>query len=100
MRIGWLVVFVVIDDYYLNDSWLLYTYLGALDDLRKVTEYTYGMITQYGMNEKLGNIHFNLSDNPYAKPYSEETGLMIDVEVSFEFVETHWSKITLARTKP
>jgi len=53
---------------------------GASDDLKKVTNYVYGMITQYGMNEKVGNLSFDFNSNPYMKPFSEETSNMIDSE--------------------
>jgi cell division protease FtsH len=41
------------------------------------------MITVYGMNAKVGNISFYdpAQDNTFTKPYSEETGKMIDEEV-------------------
>jgi len=37
---------------------------GAHDDLRKVTQMAYSMITEYGMNDVIGNVSFNL-DNEY-----------------------------------
>src|SRR6185436_17600708 len=41
------------------------------------------MITVYGMNEKVGNISFYdpSQENTFTKPYSEETGKLIDEEV-------------------
>lgn len=41
------------------------------------------MITTYGMNEKVGNVSFYdpQQENYFTKPYSEETGKMIDHEV-------------------
>ncbi len=41
------------------------------------------MITVYGMNDKIGNISFYdpTQENYFTKPYSEETGKMIDQEV-------------------
>lgn len=41
------------------------------------------MITTYGMNEKVGNVSFYdpQQENYFTKPYSEETGKMIDEEV-------------------
>jgi cell division protease FtsH len=43
----------------------------------------YAMVTVYGMNEKVGNISFYdpTQENTFTKPYSEETGKMIDEEV-------------------
>jgi len=56
---------------------------GASNDLQQITKTAYAMITVYGMNEKVGNISFYdpAQDNTFTKPYSEETGKMIDEEV-------------------
>jgi len=56
---------------------------GASNDLQQITKTAYAMITVYGMNEKVGNISFYdpTQDNTFTKPYSEETGKMIDEEV-------------------
>jgi len=58
---------------------------GALDDLERVTKEAYLMITYFGFNKKLGNISFYDSTgqnaNSLQKPYSEETGKIIDNEV-------------------
>jgi cell division protease FtsH len=41
------------------------------------------MVTVYGMNDKVGNISYYdpAQENYFTKPYSEETGKMIDQEV-------------------
>ncbi len=56
---------------------------GALSDLQHVTRMAYAMVSMYGMNEAIGNISFYdpQNDNNFSKPYSEETGKMIDNEV-------------------
>jgi cell division protease FtsH len=56
---------------------------GASNDLQQITKIGYSMVTVYGMNEKVGNISFYdpQQDNTFTKPYSEETGRMIDEEV-------------------
>lgn len=56
---------------------------GALSDLQHVTRMAYAMISVYGMSEKIGNISFydQQSENGFTKPYSEETGKIIDAEV-------------------
>ncbi|MEP6615195.1 MAG: ATP-dependent zinc metalloprotease FtsH [Ginsengibacter sp.] len=56
---------------------------GASNDLQQITKMAYAMVTVYGMNEKVGNISFYdpQQDNMFTKPYSEETGKMIDHEV-------------------
>jgi AFG3 family protein len=56
---------------------------GALSDLQSVTKMAYSMVSIYGMNDKVGNISFYdpQSEGGFTKPYSEETGKMIDDEV-------------------
>lgn len=56
---------------------------GAFSDLQQVTRTAYAMVSIYGMNDKIGNISFYdaHSDNSFHKPYSEETGKIIDQEV-------------------
>ena len=60
---------------------------GAQNDLEKITSIAYNMVTVYGMSEKLGNISFYESNNPYYgspgvdKKYGEETARLIDREV-------------------
>jgi cell division protease FtsH len=58
---------------------------GALDDLEKVTKEAYMMVMYYGFNKKIGNLSFYDStgqrDMGLQKPYSEETGRLIDEEV-------------------
>jgi len=58
---------------------------GALDDLEKVTKEAYTMVAYYGFNKKIGNTSYYDStgehDMSIQKPFSEETGKMIDEEV-------------------
>jgi cell division protease FtsH len=56
---------------------------GASNDLQQITKIAYSMITVYGMNEKVGNISYYdpSQENYFTKPYSEETGKLIDNEV-------------------
>ncbi len=57
---------------------------GALSDLERITKMAYGMVTIYGMNDKIGNISFydsKQSDYAFSKPYSESTAQTIDEEV-------------------
>jgi cell division protease FtsH len=56
---------------------------GAQNDLQQVTKISYSMVTVYGMNEKVGNVSFYdpQTENQFTKPYSEETGKLIDNEV-------------------
>ncbi|MFN8325624.1 MAG: ATP-dependent zinc metalloprotease FtsH [Flavobacteriaceae bacterium] len=59
---------------------------GALSDLEKVTKQARAMVTIYGLNEKLGNVTYydssGQSEYNFSKPYSEETALTIDKEIS------------------
>lgn len=56
---------------------------GALSDLQHVTRAAYAMVSMYGMSDKVGNVSFYdpQSEGSFSKPYSEETGKMIDEEV-------------------
>ena len=57
---------------------------GALSDLERITKMAYGMVTIYGMNDKLGNVSFydsKQSEYAFNKPYSEATSETIDEEV-------------------
>lgn len=55
---------------------------GASNDLQQVTKSAYSMITVYGMSDKVGNISFYdpQNESQFTKPYSEETGKLIDEE--------------------
>jgi len=59
---------------------------GALSDLEKVNKQARAMVTIYGLNDKLGNITYydSSGQNEYnfSKPYSEDTALTIDKEIS------------------
>ncbi len=56
---------------------------GASNDLLQITKMAYAMVTVYGMNDKIGNISYHdpQQDTAFMKPFSEETGKMIDEEV-------------------
>jgi cell division protease FtsH len=59
---------------------------GALSDLEKVTKQARAMVTVYGLNDKLGNITYydssGQSEYSFSKPYSEDTAMVIDKEIS------------------
>lgn len=56
---------------------------GAANDLQQITRIAYSMVTAYGMNKKVGNVSFYdpTQENTFTKPFSEETGKIIDEEV-------------------
>lgn len=57
---------------------------GALSDLERITKMAYGMVSIYGMNDKIGHISFydsKAGDYSFNKPYSEATAQTIDEEV-------------------
>ncbi|MCS7153703.1 MAG: ATP-dependent zinc metalloprotease FtsH [Bacteroidia bacterium] len=54
---------------------------GAQNDLERVTQLAYAMVTQYGMSE-LGHLSFRPSEETlWQRPYSEDTARRIDAEV-------------------
>lgn len=67
---------------------------GALSDLQHVTRMAYAMVSMYGMNEVIGNISFYdpQNENSFSKPFSEETGKMIDDEVR-KLVEIAYKRV-------
>ncbi len=58
---------------------------GALNDLERLTKMAYGMVTYYGMSDKIGTLSFYDSTGArgydLTKPYSEKTAELIDKEV-------------------
>ncbi|XP_054892536.1 AFG3-like protein 1 isoform X2 [Poeciliopsis prolifica] len=57
---------------------------GSRDDLRKVTQTAYEQVVQFGMNEAVGHVSFDLHLQHNAvteKPYSESAAQLIDQEV-------------------
>ena len=63
---------------------------GALNDLERLTKMAYGMVTYYGMSDKIGNMSYYDSTGSRAydlnRPYSEKTAELIDKEVK-ELIE-------------
>jgi cell division protease FtsH len=66
---------------------------GAQNDLDQVTKMAYAMVTIYGMDEKIGNISFYdmMNQNNFQKPYSDETGKMIDDAVR-EIIDSQYKR--------
>jgi cell division protease FtsH len=81
---------------------------GALSDLEKVTKQARAMVTVYGLSDKIGNLTYydssGQSDYNFSKPYSEQTAVLIDTEISeiiekqykraIELLENHKDKLT------
>ncbi len=74
---------------------------GAQNDLQQVTKLSYAMVTVYGMNEKVGKVSFYdpNTENVFTKPYSEETGKLIDNEVRKLVDEAYVRTINLLTEK-
>lgn len=68
---------------------------GALSDLEKVTKQARAMVTIYGLSDKIGNLTYydSTGQNEYGftKPYSEQTAVLIDKEIS-EIIETQYQR--------
>ncbi len=71
---------------------------GAENDIEQATGLARRMVTRWGMSEKLGMVQLAPRDNPYlggsgdygaSKPFSEETGRIIDAEVLKIIGESH-----------
>lgn len=74
---------------------------GAQNDLERVTNKAYAMVTIYGLNEKVGNISFNPDNQDYnfTKPYSEKTASLIDEEVRILIQSAYERTLELLRSK-
>lgn len=68
---------------------------GALSDLEKVTKQARAMVTIYGLNEKIGNVTYYDSSGQgeynFSKPYSEDTAMVIDQEIS-SLIESQYQR--------
>jgi len=68
---------------------------GALSDLEKVTKQARAMVTIYGLSDKVGNLTYydssGQSEYGFTKPYSEETAVLIDKEIS-DMIEEQYDR--------
>ncbi|WP_299361101.1 ATP-dependent zinc metalloprotease FtsH [Winogradskyella sp.] len=68
---------------------------GALSDLEKVTKQARAMVTIYGLSDKVGNLTYydssGQSEYGFTKPYSEETAVLIDKEIS-DIIEEQYDR--------
>ena len=71
---------------------------GALSDLEKVTKQARAMVTIYGLNDKIGNVTYYDSTGQgeynFSKPYSEDTAMIIDKEIS-ALIESQYQRAIL-----
>lgn len=71
---------------------------GALSDLEKVTKQARAMVTIYGLNDKIGNVTYYDSTGQgeynFSKPYSEDTAMIIDKEIS-SLIESQYQRAIL-----
>jgi cell division protease FtsH len=74
---------------------------GASNDLQQITRTAYAMVTVYGMNDKVGNVSYYdpSAENTFTKPYSEETGKIIDEEVRKIIDNAYQQTLVLLREK-
>ncbi len=74
---------------------------GASNDLQQITRMATAMITVYGMSEKIGNISYYdpQQENYFTKPFSEETGKLIDEEVRNIIDKAYIRTLKLLRQK-
>ena len=73
---------------------------GAQNDLEKVTKMTYAQVAVYGFSEKVGLLSFPPKDDglEMMKPYSNETGEIIDQEVR-DWVDVAYKRTLALITK-
>jgi cell division protease FtsH len=71
---------------------------GAENDIEQATQLARGMVTRWGMSDKVGMVQLAPRENPYlgsgatfagAKPFGEETARLIDAEVHRIIHECH-----------
>ena len=75
---------------------------GAQDDLQKVTKLAYSQITQYGMNDRVGNVSFEQpqpGEMVFEKPFSEATARIIDEEANKMITEAMERTLNLLTEK-
>jgi len=72
---------------------------GAADDLRRVTQIVYQMVTVYGMNEKIGQVAFPREEGawPQDRMYSNATAEVMDEEVRGIVAEAYQRTLQLMR---
>ena len=74
---------------------------GASNDLDKVTQLVYGLIQNYGMNSRVGQLSFESdgSNAPWEKPYSEATAQAMDEEARMIVDKAYERTLDLLKSK-
>jgi cell division protease FtsH len=73
---------------------------GALSDLQQVTRTARAMVSVYGMSDRIGNIsYYDPQNEGFQKPYSEETGKVIDEEIKAVSDKAYQRALQLLRSK-
>eukprot|EP01033_Poteriospumella_lacustris_P011840 gene11839-8438_t len=74
---------------------------GAADDLRRVTQIVYNMVTVYGMNERVGQVAFPKEEGgfPGDRLYSDATAQVMDEEVRQIVAEAYSRTLNLIRAR-
>ena len=67
---------------------------GAQNDLERITRLAYGMVTFYGMSDKVGHLSFNPESSKqqqasFYRPYSDQMAELIDAEAKAVIDEAH-----------
>jgi cell division protease FtsH len=78
---------------------------GAESDIDQATNLARNMVTRWGMSDQVGLVQLAPRQNPYLgaagfggdKPYSEETGRLVDAEVRRIVAESHAEALRLLR---
>jgi len=71
---------------------------GAQNDLERITNMAYGQVAVYGFNERVGRVSFPPKEQEFSKPYSQETGRMIDEEVR-KLIDQQYERCTALVTE-
>lgn len=72
---------------------------GAADDLRRVTQIVYQMVSVYGMNDKVGQLAFPKEEGQMERLYSDHTAEVIDEEVRLIVDEAYKRTLRLMEEK-
>jgi len=72
---------------------------GASDDLKKVTQIAYGMVSSYGFDSKVGLFNYSKDEQEFTKPFSEQTAALIDEQAKLIINEQYIRAKELLKSK-